>query len=121
MSDTFPRWPPDWVEDHELEAEETVDAGSGVQLVTAVRDDGRVLMSVVWPDGRRYLVVEPVGLSTPEALRIGDPPSDPELARAVDGLWNGALKLAKGLIDGEIPVPGTPTPGRRRPWRRGEG
>jgi hypothetical protein len=119
--DPFPRWPPDWVEDHELEVEEVVEPGDGLELVSAVRDDGRVMLTVGWPGGRRYLIVEPVGLSAPEALRIGEPAEDPELARAVEGLWSGALKLAKQLVDGEVPVPAPPSGGRRRPWRRGQG
>jgi hypothetical protein len=119
VSDPYPRWPPDWVEDHELTTEEVVTPGDDLELVSAVRDDGRVLLSVGWPGGRRYLIVEPVGLDAPRALQIGEPSEDPDVARAVAGLWNGALKLAKGLIDGEVPVPGTKA-GRRRPWRRGD-
>jgi hypothetical protein len=122
VSDPYPRWPPDWVEDHELTTEEVVTPGDGLELISAVRDDGRVLLSVGWPGGRRYLIVEPVGLDAPRALRIGEPAEDPEVARAVEGLWSGALKLAKQLIDGEVPVPGSGgAGGRRRPWRRGQG
>jgi hypothetical protein len=108
--DLFPRWPPEWLEDHELELEEAGTEPADVQLVSAMRSDGQVLVSVTWPGGRRYLRVDPSGDEDPEALRIGEPAEDPDVARMVEGVWSQALKLAKQLIDGDVELPPEPPP-----------
>lgn len=125
--DHLPAWPPDWVEDHDLAAEQVVAASADVELASALRADDRILMSVSWPGGRRYLLIDPVGAQPAQALRAGDLAEDPEIARAVDGLWSRALTLARQIMDGELEMPGPDASGddepprRRRPWRRGQG
>jgi hypothetical protein len=130
LPDPFPRWPPPWLEDHSIVTEETLAEGEGVALVTALRSDDRVLISVTWPTGRRYVLVDPVGTHPPEALRVGEPPGDADDARLVDGAWSQVLTLAKQLMDGVVQMPwgqmgrgaedaGEPPP-KRRPWRRGD-
>lgn len=128
--DDFPRWPPDWIEDHALDQEDTIAAEGDVSLASAVREDGQVLVSASWPGGIRYLRVDPFGTEGPEALRAGVKSEDPEVARTVEGFWSQALTLAKQLIDGDVRLP-DPAPPReddgedgrrsgRRPWRRRE-
>ncbi|WP_354700952.1 hypothetical protein DSM112329_01245 [Paraconexibacter sp. AEG42_29] len=128
MSDDFPRWPPDWLDEYALSKEETLAAAGAVELRSGLRGDGQILFAVQWPDGLRYMVVDPVGGGTPQALRIGEKSEDGEIARLVEGLWSQALAQAKQLIDGEIQaatplMPTLPDPGgdggRRRRWGRG--
>ena len=123
--DDFPVWPPEWVEDHTLAAEEIVaDAGS-ISFVSALRGDDKVLLSVRWPGGRRYMMIDPVGQEEPQAFRVGERSDDPEVSRAIEGVWSQALEQAKKLMDGEIRLGAPPEAdeqgtGRRR-WRRGQG
>ena len=117
MDDLFiPLWPPAWVEDHTLSDEQLVAAGEEVRLMSAQRSDQRVLLSVSWPGGRRYLMIDPVGGAAPEAFRAGETSSDSELARAIDAMWSQALQLAKQILDGELPAVGE-QPKKRRRWR----
>jgi hypothetical protein len=120
MDDLFiPLWPPAWVEDHALADEQLVAAGEEVKLMSAVRSDQRVLLSVSWPGGRRYLMIDPSGEGAPEAFRAGDLSTDPDLARSIDAMWSQALQLAKQIEDGEPPTLGEEEePRKRRPWRR---
>lgn len=119
MDDAFPRWPPDWIDEREVSAEQTLAATEGVELVTGLRADGHVLLAVGWPGGRRYLLVDPIGNDDPRSLRIGDLHEDHDVMRVVDGLWTQALAMAKGLIDGDLPAPGgDDDPGGRRGRRR---
>ena len=120
--DPFPRWPPDWVEDHSLATEEQVAATEDVTLTSALRNDDRVLMAVSWPGGRRWMLVDPVGNDAPQALRVGERAEDTEVSRLVDGLWSQALTIAKRLMDGEpLLAPGEvpDAPKKRRRWGRG--
>jgi len=123
MTDTFPRWPPDWIEDHEVAVEQVVAQSEQVALASAMRADGQVLLSLSWPGGRRYLLVDPIGNHPPQALRIGEEAEEPSLRRGVDRLWSQALGIAKQLIDGELeqPEPEPDEEPRRRRWRRGQG
>ena len=115
----IPLWPPSWVEDHTLEDEQLVAAGDEVRLMTAVRSDERILMSVSWPGGRRYLMVDPNGHAPAEAFRAGDVSEDTALARAIDDMWSRALRLAKAIQDGEMPVlEEPPAEERKRGWFR---
>ena len=117
MDDLFiPLWPPAWVEDYELSDEQLVAAGEDVKLMSAVRSDARVMLSVSWPGGRRYLMIDPDG-GAAEAFRAGAPSTDPDLARAIDAMWSQALQLAKQIQDGELPTLDE-EPGKRRRWRR---
>jgi hypothetical protein len=119
MDDLFiPLWPPTWVEDYALSDEQLVAAGEDVKLMSAMRSDERVLLSVSWPGGRRYLLIDPHG-SAPEAFRAGATSTDTDLARAIDAMWSQALQLAKQIQDGELPSPAEP-PRKRRRWRRGD-
>jgi hypothetical protein len=119
MDDLFiPLWPPAWVEDHALSDEQVVDAAEDVKLMSALRSDERVLLSVSWPGGRRYLMVDPRGDAAPEAFRAGATSTDPDTARAIDALWSQALGLAKRIMDGDLPGPVEEEPKRRRRWRR---
>ena len=118
MDDIFlPLWPPAWVEDHTLSDEQLVAAGDEVKLMTAVRSDERVLLSVSWPGGRRYLMIDPHGESAPEAFRAGAPSEDSDLARSIDAMWSQALQLAKQILDGQLPAHDE-QPKKRRRWRR---
>lgn len=135
LPDPFPRWPPPWLEDHALATEEILAEGDeGVALLAALRSDDRVLLSVTWPTGRRYVLVDPVGEHPAEALRVGEMPAEIEDARLVDAAWSQVLTLAKALMDGEAEMPwgqlrqllgaegASPDdepPPKRRPWRRG--
>jgi hypothetical protein len=120
MDDLFiPLWPPAWLEDHTLDEEQVVDASEDVKLMTAMRSDGRVLLSVSWPGGRRYLMVDPSGDAPPEAFRAGEVAEDSEMARSIDAMWSQALLLAKRIQDGELSAPEEPEEPRRRRWRRG--
>lgn len=123
MTDPFPRWPPDWLEDHDVAVEQVVAQSDDVSLASAMRSDGQVLMSLSWPGGRRYLLVDPVGNDAPRALRIGEDSEEPGLRSGVDRLWSQALGIAKQLIDGELeqPAPDPDAEPRRRRWRRGQG
>jgi hypothetical protein len=113
----IPLWPPAWVEDHEVSDEQLIDAGEDVRLMSAVRSDRRALLSVSWPGGRRYLMIDPEGGAAPEAFRAGAPSDDPDLARSIDAMWSQALLLAKRIEDGEVPEPEEP-PRKRSRWRR---
>ncbi|HEX6391238.1 MAG TPA: hypothetical protein VFZ89_17380 [Solirubrobacteraceae bacterium] len=129
MTDPFPQWPPDWVEDHELAAEQVVAATDDVSLTSALRTDDRLLLSVSWPGGRRWMLVDPVGNHAPEALRIGERAEDGEVARLVEGLWSQALTLAKRLMDGDLTAEALAAaaaaageeelPKKKRRWGRG--
>jgi hypothetical protein len=117
MDDLFiPLWPPAWVEDHTLEDEQVVDAAEDVKLMSAVRSDQRILLSVSWPGGRRYLMMDPSGEAAPEAFRAGETSEDGDTARSIDAMWSQALAIAKRIQDGELPEP--PTEERRSRWRR---
>jgi hypothetical protein len=117
MDDLFiPLWPPTWVEDHTLSDEQLVATGEDVRLMSAIRSDERVLLSVSWPGGRRYLMIDPHG-DAPEAFRAGPTSTDADLARSIDAMWSQALQLAKQIQDGELPSPPEPPP-KRRGWRR---
>jgi hypothetical protein len=115
----IPIWPPAWVEDYDVSDEQLVDASEDVKLMSAMRSDQRVLLSVSWPGGRRYLMVDPEGGAAAEAFRAGAPSEDTELARAIDAMWSQALLVAKKMMDGELPTGGEPSRKRRR-WRRRE-
>jgi hypothetical protein len=116
MDDLFiPLWPPAWVRDHTLRDEQLVAASEDVRLMSAVRDDQRILLSVSWPGGRRYLMIDPHGDGAAEALRAGTTSTDSETARSIDAMWSQALQLAKRIQDGELP---TPVDQRREGWRR---
>ncbi len=116
MDDLFiPLWPPAWIEGHTLSDEQLVAAGEDVKLMTAVRSDHRVLLSVSWPGGRRYLMIDPEGEGAPEAFRAGATSTDRDLARSIDAMWSQALQLAKRIHDGEQ---ATPIKQRRKRWRR---
>jgi hypothetical protein len=118
MDDLFiPLWPPAWVEDHTISDEQIVAAGEEVNLMSALRSDERVLLSVSWPGGRRYLMIDPHGDAAPEAFRAGESSTDPDLARTIDAMWSQALKLAKQIQAGEGPALDDEPPKRRR-WRR---
>src|SRR5512132_3413573 len=119
MDDLFiPLWPPTWVEDHTLSDEQLVAAGEDVKLMSAVRSDQRVLLSVSWPGGRRYLMIAPRGGGAPEAFRAGAASTDAALAASIDAMWSQALQLAKQIMDGELPTLDE-QPRKRRGWRRG--
>ena len=121
MDDLFiPLWPPAWVEDHALSDEQLVAAGEDVKLMSAVRSDERILLSVSWPGGRRYLMVDPHGNGAAEAFRAGATSTDPDVARAIDAMWSQALLLAKQIEDGELPTTPDEQPPKRRRWRRGD-
>jgi hypothetical protein len=113
----IPLWPPAWVEEHTVGDEQLVEAGEHVNLMSAVRSDERVLLSVSWPGGRRYLMIDPSGSAPPEALRAGTVSADPDLARSIDAMWSQALMLAKRIADGDVPGLDEPPP-KRRGWRR---
>jgi hypothetical protein len=113
----IPLWPPAWVEDHTLSDEQLVAAGDDVSLMSAVRSDERVLLSVSWPGGRRYLMIDPGGSAPPEAFRAGAVSPDSQLARSIDAMWSQALTLAKQILDGELPALDE-QPRKRRGWRR---
>ena len=113
----IPLWPPAWVEDHDVSDEQLIDAGEDVRLMSAVRSDRRALLSVSWPGGRRYLMIDPEGGAAPEAFRAGELSEDPDLARSIDAMWSQALLLAKRIADGELPEPEEP-PSKRSRWRR---
>lgn len=118
----FPAWPPDWLEDHGLAAEETPVQTGDVTLASALRADDRVLIAVSWPTGRRWLIVDPVGNDRPRALRIGEDPDDPGTLNTLDAVWSQALKIAKRLLDGEeleLPPGYEPPPPPKRRWGRG--
>lgn len=123
MSDPFPRWPSAWLDEQDVAAEQSLVDHAGVELVTGLRGDGQVLLSVTWPGGRRYMLVDPVGGGVPQALRAGEKSTDPETARLVEGFWSQALTLAKKLLDGDLDaleLPADDPPGgKRRRWRRG--
>ncbi len=121
MDDPFPHWPPDWVDDHDIAADERVAVEGDVEFVSALRADDRVLLSVSWPGGKRYLLVDPIGTDAPQALRIGEIAHDPQTAKMIDALWSQALTLAKKLMDGDLEIP-TEQPeqtSRLSRWRRG--
>jgi hypothetical protein len=118
MDDLFiPLWPPAWVEDYTLNDEQLVAAGEDVRLMSAVRSDQRVLLSVSWPGGRRYLMIDPNGDGPPEAFRAGATSTDSDLARSIDAMWSQALQLAKQILDGDLPSVDEP-PRKPRRWRR---
>jgi hypothetical protein len=121
MDDLFiPLWPPAWLEGYELSDEQLVAAGEDVKLMSALRSDQRVLLSVSWPGGRRYLMIDPDGEGAPEAFRAGAISTDSELARGIDAMWSQALRLAKQIQDGELPAVPEPEepPQKRSRWRR---
>ena len=113
----IPLWPPAWVEDHTLSDEQLVAAGEDVRLMSATRSDQRVLLSVSWRGGRRYLMIDPHGGAAPEAFRAGATSTDSDFARSIDAMWSQALLLAKRIEDGEPPT--LDEQPRKRRWRRG--
>jgi hypothetical protein len=113
----IPLWPPAWVEDHTLSDEQLVEAGGDVSLMSALRSDQRVLLSVSWPGGRRYLMIDPSGSAAPEAFRAGAVSADTTVARSIDAMWSRALALAKQIQDGELPALDE-QPRKRRRWPR---
>jgi hypothetical protein len=118
MDDLFiPLWPPAWVEDHTLSDEQVVAAGEDVKLMSAIRSDQRVLLSVSWPGGRRYLMIDPHGDGAAEAFRAGVMSTDADVARSIDAMWSQALELAKRIVDGELPTLDE-QPRKRGRWRR---
>ena len=118
VDDLFiPLWPPPWVENHTLSDEQLVAAGEDVKLMSALRSDERVLLSVSWSGGRRYLMIDPHGDAAPEAFRAGETSTDSDLARSIDAMWSQALHIAKQILDGELPTVDEP-PSKRRRWRR---
>ena len=118
VDDLFiPLWPPPWVENHTLSDEQLVAAGEDVKLMSALRSDERVLLSVSWSGGRRYLMIDPHGDAAPEAFRAGETSTDSDLARSIDAMWSQALHIAKQILDGELPTLDEP-PSKRRRWRR---
>ena len=118
MDDLFiPLWPPAWVEDYTLSDEQLVAAGEDVKLMSAVRSDQRILLSVSWPGGRRYLMIDRNRDAAPEAFRAGATSTDSDLARSIDAMWSQALQLAKQILDGDVPSLDEP-PRKRRQWRR---
>jgi hypothetical protein len=118
MDDIFiPLWPPAWVEDYTLSDEQLVAAGEDVKLMSALRSDQRVLLSVSWPGGRRYLMIDPHGDGAAEAFRAGATSTDSDLARSIDAMWSQALQLAKQILDGELPSLDE-RPNTRGRWRR---
>ncbi len=123
MSDRFPSWPDDWLDDHSVATEQVVAEAQGVRLTSGLRSDGQILMSLAWPEGRRYMRVDPIGNERPSALRVGEKRADdPEVNRIVEGLWSQALALAKQIVDGELTGPpgAQAQPGRRRWGRQGD-
>ena len=120
MDDIFiPLWPPPWLEGYTLSDEQLIAAGDEVKLMTAVRSDERVLLSVSWPGGRRYLMIDPHGHAAAEAFRAGDIATDSEFARSIDAMWSQALRLAKQIQDGEMPSLDQ-EPKKRGRFRRGD-
>jgi hypothetical protein len=118
MDDIFiPLWPPAWVEGYSLSDEQLVAAGEDVKLMSALRSDQRVLLSVSWPGGRRYLMIDPHGEGTPEAFRAGATSTDSDLARTIDAMWSQALRLAKQILEGGMASLDEP-PSKRRRWGR---
>lgn len=111
MSDAFPRWPSAWLEDHAVSAEQVLARTDEVECITALRTDEHVLFSISWPEGRRYLLVDPEGEDPPASYKIGERSEDPEVSRVVEGVWSEVLKLAKQIIDGELEMPGRPPAG----------
>jgi hypothetical protein len=114
----IPLWPPAWVDDHDVSDEQLITAGEDVRLMSALRSDQRVLLSVSWPGGRRYLMIDPERGAPAEAFRAGVPSADIERARAIDAMWSQALQLAKQMMDGELPAPEEPSRKRGRWGRR---
>src|SRR6266545_3859848 len=98
----IPLWPPAWVESHDVGDEQLIAAGEDVKLMSGVRSDQRVLLSVSWPGGRRYLMIDPEGGAAPEAFRAGATSTDSDVARSIDAMWSHALQLAKQILDGEL-------------------
>jgi hypothetical protein len=116
MDDLFiPLWPPAWVEDHTVADEQIVNASEEVKLMSAVRSDERILLSVSWPGGRRYLMIDPHGDAAPEAFRAGPVSEDADTARSIDAMWSQALLLAKRILDGELELP---VEEKKRRWGR---
>jgi hypothetical protein len=122
VDDLFiPLWPPAWLEGYDIHDEQMVAAGEDVKLMSAVRSDERVLLSVSWPGGRRYLMIDPHGEAAAEAFRAGAPATDSDFARSIDAMWSQALRLAKQIQDGEMPAleeQPDEQPDKRRRWRR---
>jgi hypothetical protein len=114
----IPLWPAPWVDDYDVTDEQLIAAGEDVRLMSAVRSDQRVLLSVSWPGGRRYMMIDPEGGADAEAFRVGEPSADADLARAIDAMWSQALKLAKQMMDGELPAIEEEPPPKGRGWRR---
>src|SRR4051794_11728047 len=117
MDDLFiPLWPPAWVSEYTLSDEQFVAAAEDVKLMSAARSDERILLSVSWPGGRRYLMIDPHGDAAAEALRAGPTATDPDIARSIDAMWSQGLHLAKRIKDGELAAPLVEQ--RRRRWPR---
>jgi hypothetical protein len=62
-------------------------------------------------------MVDAAGDAPPEALRAGDAPANTELARAIDAMWSQALRVAKQIMDGELPTLDEPPPEAATPDR----
>lgn len=116
----LPEWPPDWVEDFPVTAEQVLLDQAGVRFTTATRADNWVLFSARWATGRRWLLADPSGEEPPAALRAGELAEDPEVARVVEAVWSQALTLTKRLLDGDFELPDDTPRGKRRPWHRGD-
>jgi hypothetical protein len=43
---------------------------------------------------------------------------DTDLARSIDAMWSQALRLAKQIMDGEVPALWEEQPRKRRRWGR---
>ena len=121
----LPPWPPDWVETWPLGETITLGVTDGVVLISAERADGQVLMALTWPEGRRWIRIDPSGEEPPETFRAGELAEDNQLARQIDALWSQALRVAKMLIDGEadklaeLVAQAQGEEPKKRFWRRG--
>ena len=91
---------------HTLSDEQLVAAGEDVKLMSALRSDERVLLSVSWPGWPAVPTMHRLRTANtaPEAFRAGATSTDTELARSIDAMWSQALHLAKQILDGELPL-----------------
>jgi hypothetical protein len=87
-------------------------------LVVGFGELGAELAVVSWPGGRRYVMIDPDGDGAPEAFRAGATSTDSDLARFIDAMWSQALRLAKQILEGELPSLDERPNKRRRSRRR---